>query len=177
MSQVSLSQAGWTVRIACTNAAGRHPGTSSGVRPRARGTVAEEQERRAPWDSHESPGAGYAAGAMSGAELPTKENHIIVWLDGDTERVAGGGSLSCAAGPGGGGCFGFAWWQNDADYNASIWDLDGLESAGTVSADVSGTSFLPALVVPIPFIARTQSKACKTLADQLHNFIVAEESA
>ena len=32
----------------------------------------------------------------------------IVWLDGDTERVAGGGSLSCAVGPGGGGCFGFA---------------------------------------------------------------------
>ena len=34
----------------------------------------------------------------------------IIWLDGDTERVAEGGSLSCAAGPGGGGCFGFAWW-------------------------------------------------------------------
>lgn len=101
----------------------------------------------------------------------------IVWLDGDTERVAGGGSLSCAAGPGGGGCFGFAWWQNDADYNASVWDLEGLESAGTVTTDVSGTSFLPALVIPIPFIARTQAKACKTLADQLHSFIVADESA
>jgi hypothetical protein len=101
----------------------------------------------------------------------------IVWLDGDTERVAGGGSLSCAAGPGGGGCFGFAWWQNDADYNASVWDLEGLESAGTVSADVSGTSFMPALVIPLPFIARTQSKACKSLADQLHTFIVQEESA
>ena len=101
----------------------------------------------------------------------------IVWLDGDTERVAGGGSLSCAAGPGGGGCFGFAWWQNDADYNASVWDLEGLESAGTVTTDVSGTSFLPALVVPIPFIARTQAKACKTLADQLHSFIVADETA
>ena len=101
----------------------------------------------------------------------------IVWLDGDTERVAGGGSLSCAAGPGGGGCFGFAWWQNDADYNASVWDLEGLESAGTVTTDVSGTSFLPALVVPIPFIARTQAKACKTLADQLHSFIIADETA
>ncbi len=96
----------------------------------------------------------------------------IIWLDGDTERVAGGGSLSCAAGPGGGGCFGFAWWQKDADYNASVWDLRGLESVGTVSADVSGTSFLPALVVPVPLIARTQSKACRTLADQLHAFIV-----
>ena len=96
----------------------------------------------------------------------------IVWLDGDTERVAEGGSLSCAAGPGGGGCFGFAWWQNDADYEASVWDLDGFESAGTISADVSGTSFLPALVVPIPLIARTQTKACKGLAQQLRTFIV-----
>jgi len=96
----------------------------------------------------------------------------IVWLDGDTERVAQGGSLSCAAGPGGGGCFGFAWWQNDADYEASVWDLKGFESAGTVTADFSGTSFLPALVVPIPLIARTQSKACKGLADQLRTFIV-----
>ncbi|NIL93525.1 MAG: hypothetical protein GTO71_03560 [Woeseiaceae bacterium] len=101
----------------------------------------------------------------------------IIWLDGDTDRVAGGGSLSCAAGPGGGGCFGFAWWQNDADYDASVWDLQGLESAGTVSTDVSGTSFMPALVIPLPFIARTQSKACKTLADHLHNFIVQEEPA
>ncbi len=96
----------------------------------------------------------------------------IVWLDGDTETVAQGGSLSCAAGPGGGGCFGFAWWQKDADYEASIWDLDGYENAGTVTADVSGTSFLPALVVPIPLIARTQAAACKGLAQQLKAFIV-----
>jgi hypothetical protein len=99
----------------------------------------------------------------------------IIWLDGDTERVAGGGSLSCAAGPGGVGCFGFAWWQNDADYEASIWDLDELESAGTVTTDVSGTSFLPALVIPIPLIARTQSKACKALAGQLQQFINSSE--
>ena len=101
----------------------------------------------------------------------------IIWLDGDTEKVAGGGSLSCAAGPGGGGCFGFAWWQNDSDYDAYIWDLQGLESAGTISADVSGTSFLPALVIPIPLIARTQARACKALAEQLRAFIVAEEPA
>ena len=99
----------------------------------------------------------------------------IIWIDGDTEKVAGGGSLSCAAGPGGGGCFGFAWWQNASDYDAFVWDLQGLESAGTVSADFSGTSFLPALVIPIPLIARTQAKACKGLADQLRAFIVADE--
>lgn len=101
----------------------------------------------------------------------------IIWLDGDTDRVAGGGSLSCAAGPGGGGCFGFAWWQNDADYNAAVWDLKGLESAGSVTADVSGTSFLPALVIPIPLIARARAAACKGLADQLRTFIVDEPTA
>lgn len=107
------------------------------------------------------------------AERLAEQNvRYIVWLDGDTERVAGGGSLSCAAGPGGGGCFGFAWWQNDADYNAAVWDLKGLESAGSVTADVSGTSFLPALVVPIPLIARARAAACKGLAEQLRSFIV-----
>ena len=98
----------------------------------------------------------------------------IVWLDGDTDKVAGGGSMSCAAGPGGGGCFGFAWWQNDANYEASVWDLSGLEDAGTISADVSGTSFLPAIVIPIPLIARARAKACNALADQLRLFIVEE---
>lgn len=101
----------------------------------------------------------------------------IVWLDGDTEKVASGGSLSCAAGPGGGGCFGFAWWQNDADYVASVWDLEGYESAGTVTADYSGTSFLPALIVPIPLIARTQSRACKGLATQLKAFIIGDTAS
>lgn len=99
----------------------------------------------------------------------------IVWLDGDTSRVTQGGSLSCAAGPGGGGCFGFAWWQDDADYEASIWDLNETEASGTVTADFSGTSFLPALVVPIPLIARTQSKACKGLAKQLQKFLTGTE--
>jgi hypothetical protein len=107
--------------------------------------------------------------------IANKGVRYIVWLDGTTDRVAGGGSMSCAAGPGGGGCFGFAWWQNDSKYSASVWDLDGLEDAGSVSADVSGTSFLPAIVVPIPLIARVQSKACDGLADQLKLFIVGEE--
>jgi hypothetical protein len=117
--------------------------------------------------------------ARPGVSEMIKEKGVryVVWLDGDTDKVAGGGSLSCAAGPGGGGCFGFAWWQNDANYEASVWDLTGLEDAGTVSADVSGTSFLPAIVIPIPLIARTQSRACNALADQLKLFIVADETA
>lgn len=108
--------------------------------------------------------------------IAEKGVRYVIWLDGDTEKVAGGGSMSCAAGPGGGGCFGFAWWQNDAKYEASVWDLKGLENAGTVSADVSGTSFMPAIIIPIPLIARTQSHACGGLADQLKLFIVGEKA-
>jgi hypothetical protein len=109
-------------------------------------------------------------------KIKDKGIRYVVWLDGDTDKVAGGGSMSCAAGPGGGGCFGFAWWQNDSNYEADVWDLTGLEDVGTVSADVSGTSFLPAIVIPIPLIARTQSKACNALADQLKLFIVSDEA-
>ncbi len=100
----------------------------------------------------------------------------IVWLDGDTSRVTQGGSLSCAAGPGGGGCFGFAWWTDAADYEASIWDLGDSAAVGTITVDYSGTSFLPALVIPIPLIARTQSKACGGLAKQLKLFIVGDDA-
>ncbi len=109
-------------------------------------------------------------------KIKAKGVRYIIWLDGDTDRVAGGGSMSCAAGPGGGGCFGFAWWQNDAKYEASVWDLTGLEDVGTVSTDVSGTSFMPAIIIPIPLIARAQSKACKGLANQLKVFIVNDEA-
>jgi len=107
--------------------------------------------------------------------IKEKRVRYLIWLDGDTDKTAGGGSMSCAIGPGGGGCFGFAWWQNESQYEATVWDLDGLEDAGTVSADVSGTSFLPAIIIPVPLIARTRSKACKGLADQLKLFIVADD--
>lgn len=109
--------------------------------------------------------------------IAEKGVRYVIWLDGDTERTTGGGSLSCAIGPGGGGCFGFAWWQNDSKYEADVWDITALETAGTISANVSGTSYLPAVVIPIPLIARTRAKACQGLADQLKMFIVTDEDA
>jgi hypothetical protein len=95
----------------------------------------------------------------------------LVWVDGDTDNVDSGGAISCAVGPVGGGCFGLAWWEKDSEYEVSIWDLRNLESVGTISADVSGTSYLPALILPIPLIARTESAACKELAQQLKELI------
>lgn len=97
----------------------------------------------------------------------------LVWIDGNTEVVDGGGNLSCTVGAGGAGCFGFQWWENDSTYEAAIWDLETLEHAGTISTESVGTSYLPAIVVPIPIIARTKSAACSGLARQLRDFLVA----
>lgn len=95
----------------------------------------------------------------------------LVWLEGSTKRVSQGGTLSCTLTPGGGGCFGFLSWENDSSYEASIWDAHTAKTAGRVSSDAAGTSYMPAVVVPIPLIARVQSSACVSLAEQLKLFV------
>lgn len=96
---------------------------------------------------------------------------FLVWLDGSTDRVASGGGITCAAGAGGAGCMGLAWWEDDASYDATIWDIHELSSTGTIYADVKGRSTLPAFVVPIPLIARPRSAACRGITDQLRQFL------
>ena len=95
----------------------------------------------------------------------------LVWVEGNTRRTAQSGSLSCTATPGGAGCFGFLTWDNDSSYEASVWDAHTGRTAGRVSTDAEGTSYIPAVVIPIPIIARVQSSACSGLADQLKVFV------
>jgi len=95
----------------------------------------------------------------------------IVWIEGSTERVDSKGSLSCTISPGGGGCFGFASWEDQADYRATVWDLEALHQEGTIDSSTSGTSYMPAILVPIPILARAQATACKGLAEQLREFL------
>ena len=96
---------------------------------------------------------------------------FLVWLDGSTERTSSGGGISCAAGVGGAGCMGLAWWEDDARYDATVWDIEQLESAGTIYADFRGRSVMPAIIIPIPLIARPQAQACRGLTDQLREFL------
>ena len=115
------------------------------------------------------------------SELLTRENvldqvlstgvRFVVWLDGSTTRVASGGGISCAAGVGGAGCLGLGWWEDDSIYDATVWDLQELSSAGTIYADVSGRSVMPALIIPIPLIARPRLAACRGLTQQLRQFL------
>ncbi len=94
----------------------------------------------------------------------------FVWIDGATERTDSSGSVSCAVGPGGGGCFGFAYWKDEANYEASIWDFKQQALSGKINAETTGTSFMPAIIIPVPLLARVQENACKSLANQIRTF-------
>ena len=95
----------------------------------------------------------------------------VIWIDGSTETLDQGGTMTCAFGAAGGGCLGITWREKESSYEASIWDLKRQQVAGTISADAKGTSYMPALVIPIPMIARTAKVACNGLANQIQSFL------
>ena len=95
----------------------------------------------------------------------------VVWLDGNTRKTDGGGSIACGVAPGMIGCIGFGWWEKQSDYQATVWDLKSAKSAGSVTTNVTGTSALLGLGVPLPFIARVQGTACDRMAGQLRTFL------
>jgi hypothetical protein len=101
------------------------------------------------------------------ARLRELNLRYIVWLDGRTETVDKAGSIACAAGPGGAGCIGFGTWDDESKYEASVWDLQQSQSIATISAKTEGTSYMPAVIVPVPLIARVQAAACDGLSAQL----------
>lgn len=95
----------------------------------------------------------------------------LVWIDGSTVRTDSAGSMTCSVTTAGAGCFGFLSWENDSSYEASIWDVRNGNAVGKVSSDAIGTSYIPAVVIPLPLIARVQNSACSSLAGQLKTFI------
>ncbi|SFB99214.1 hypothetical protein SAMN02745724_00654 [Pseudoalteromonas denitrificans DSM 6059] len=96
--------------------------------------------------------------------------HYIIWIDGNTETTRSSGSITCSLGTGGIGCFGFGTWDKKAEYEASIWDYKNKKLIGKVSSEADGTSYMPAIVIPIPIIAQVQADACKGMAVQLKHF-------
>jgi hypothetical protein len=95
----------------------------------------------------------------------------MIWVDGQSESSDRSGSMSCAVAPGFAGCLGFTMWDKEADYRAEIWDLETREALGKVSVRATGTSYMPALLVPVPIVAPTDSAACKAVAEQLSDLI------
>jgi len=94
----------------------------------------------------------------------------FVWVEGSTERTGSSGSISCTITPGGGGCFGFGTWEDTSDYETTIWDVDTLSEVGRISTEAVGTSYMPAIVIPIPLLAQVQGDACRGMGKQLVKF-------
>ncbi|MXW52720.1 MAG: hypothetical protein F4X44_11235 [Gammaproteobacteria bacterium] len=104
--------------------------------------------------------------------LDDKDVRYIVWIEGTTERAEQGGTLNCAVATGGvPACFGFLSWEAESNYEAIVWDIRRSVTAGKVSSEARGMSFVPAIIIPIPFIARTQAHACTHMSKQLKQFI------
>ena len=97
----------------------------------------------------------------------------LVWIHGESEALNKQGTMTCTISPAGAGCLGVLSWDNNSDYEASIWDLASGESLGVISSEATGTSVIPAIGVPIPLIARTKTASCKGLADQLRGVLTA----
>ena len=102
----------------------------------------------------------------------------LVWIEGTTERTDESGSLNCTFFSGGvPACFGFLSWESGSNYEASVWDVERGMTVGTLSSEAAGTSFVPAVFVPIPVIARVREKACSNMSDQIKTFIHPEFTA
>lgn len=103
----------------------------------------------------------------------TKELGIryLIWVYGESATSNRQGSLSCSFSGAGGGCFGMLSWDNNSTYEATIWDMKESRSLGLISSESVGTSMVPALVIPIPIIARTKSASCKSMGDQLYKVL------
>jgi hypothetical protein len=99
----------------------------------------------------------------------------LVWLDGSTQTLEQGGSISCAIGPGGGGCFGYAQWEKSAIYEAIVWDLNDFSEKGRLRVDSAGTSYLIGAVAPIPLLTPVKKDACNSLGKQLKQFFSVEK--
>ncbi|MCE2459965.1 MAG: hypothetical protein J4F38_04205 [Pseudomonadales bacterium] len=96
----------------------------------------------------------------------------LVWIEGTTERTDESGSLNCTIFSGGlPACFGFLSWESGSAYEAAVWDVERGMTVGLLSSEAAGTSFVPAVVVPIPVIARVREKACANMSDQIKTFI------
>jgi hypothetical protein len=99
----------------------------------------------------------------------------LVWLDGSTETHDQGGSISCAIGPGGGGCFGFAQWEKSSIYEAIVWYLNDFTEKGRLRVDSAGTSYLIGAVAPIPLLTPVKKDACSSLGKQLKKFFSSDK--
>ena len=81
--------------------------------------------------------------------------------------------MTCGVGPTGAGCFGFGTWGTESEYEATIWNFGEGSEVGRMSAQTSGQSYMPAVVVPIPLLHRSGPRPARA-GNQLLQYLSAE---
>ena len=147
---------------------------SSGDRPIRLVPQQEFIDQMYPWfEPRTAPGSASDLGQLfmvPGVQEKIADSKVVSRLiEGDTVTIDKGGSMSCTVSTFGGGCFGMSYWEQDASYEASIWDVQTLDTTGQISADANGHRTSGLVVLPI--LARPGNAACKGLAEQLRTFI------
>lgn len=106
------------------------------------------------------------------ARVKATKVRFMIWIDGETETVDRKGAMSCGLTPTGGGCLGLTWWDSRAKYTAAIWDMRERQVIGKAQVEATGTSIMPAVIIPIPLIAPIESTACAGVASQLSDLLL-----
>lgn len=99
--------------------------------------------------------------------LAKRRLDYLVAFAGGTRTEPFKGGILCGAGYGGGGCLGFAWQSESTSLAAALWTIEGTQPSGRESAEVQGTTAVPAFVLPIPFFAQTHWQACAELGHRV----------
>lgn len=96
---------------------------------------------------------------------------FLVAFSGSTHSEDWQGGMFCGGGYGGAGCLGFSWADKKTALDAVLWDLADVDRPELAEASESGTSIMPALLLPIPIPASTQSGACRELGRRISTII------
>jgi len=100
---------------------------------------------------------------------------FLVAFSGSTRTEDWQGGIFCGGGYGGAGCLGFSWADKKTALDAVLWDLADIDRPESAEASESGTSIMPALLLPVPIPASTQSGACRELGKRITAIIKARQ--
>jgi hypothetical protein len=109
------------------------------------------------------------------ARLAGKGLRYLVAFSGSTRTDEWNGGVFCGGGYGGAGCLGFAWATKKTALDAVLWDLQKDNGSKHATGSDTGTSMLPAFILPIPLLASTQSDACRELGTRIVSAIEEDE--
>ena len=96
--------------------------------------------------------------------LAENDLDFLLAFSGETHADDWSEGILCAQAA---GCFGFSWSNKETRINAALWTIDGNQHPERSTMLEQGTSIMPAVLIPVPIPADTETDACKALSIQI----------